>query len=252
MKLSLITIYRNREQHLRSQLVWWQQNATLLKDCEWIVIEADTMPSSGIKKMLQSQNIQYQFMENSGILHKTKALNLGLKLTQGKYVTPFDVDLIPVQKTLMKHLDLAEVSPKILVAGYRVMTSVESVLPNEIEGILEQSTIAPEDQPSALYKHLLKNERFGTLPFFERQRLLEIQGWDENFIGWGAEDQDLIERYLETSRYLCRSPHLVYLHLHHEPEFQWREETNIIANRQKYYQKQANSQRELGISNLNF
>ena len=84
---------------------------------------------------------------------------------------------------------------------------------------------------------ILRGEKFGVMPFFCRQRLLDIQGWDEAFIGWGAEDQDLIERYLGQGRTLCRSPRLVYLHLHHEAEPQWREAETVASNRQTYYQK---------------
>lgn len=237
MQLSLITVYRDRALHLHTQLAWWQQESQNLTDCEWIIIEADKAPSPGFEKSLTSQGIQYKFLENHGTLHKTKALNLAIQMAQGDYITPFDVDLIPLQNTLQQHLKLAQISPQILITGYRVMSPVPSLNLSEIKPILEQCEIAPEDKPSALRKHLLQAERFGVLPFFQRQRLLDINGWDEEFRGWGAEDQDLIERYLDNFAFLCRSPHLVYLHLNHGSDKHWHEDSHIIANRQKYYQK---------------
>ena len=33
-------------------------------------------------------------------------------------------------------------------------------------------------------------------------RLLEISGWDEKFVGWGGKDQNIIERYLQDGRFL--------------------------------------------------
>ncbi|MEC4806102.1 MAG: galactosyltransferase-related protein [Jaaginema sp. PMC 1079.18] len=237
MQLSLLTVYRDRAIHLHTQLAWWQQQAQHLTHCEWIIIEADKTPSPGLKKSLENQGIKYQFLENSGTLHKTKALNLGIQIAQGDYITPFDVDLIPLKNTLQQHLKLAQISPQLLITGYRVMSPLPSLNLSEIEATLEQCEIAPEDKPSALSKHLLKAERFGVLPFFQRQRILEINGWDEEFIGWGAEDQDLIERYLEDFAFLCRSPHLVYLHLHHGKDKHWHEDQNITSNRHKYYQK---------------
>lgn len=237
MQLSLITVYRDRALHLNTQLAWWQQQAPHLTHCEWIIIEAAKSPSPGLEKNLKSQGIQYKFLENNGTLHKTKALNLAIKIAQGDYLTPFDVDLIPLQNTLQQHLKLAHISPQLLITGYRVMSPVPSLKLSEIEPTLVRCEIAPEDKPSALRKHLLDAERFGVLPFFQRQRLLEINGWDEEFVGWGAEDQDLIERYLDNFAFLCRSPHLVYLHLYHDSNRHWHENPNIIANRQKYYQK---------------
>ncbi|MEY3299251.1 MAG: hypothetical protein RLZZ597_2511, partial [Cyanobacteriota bacterium] len=153
------------------------------------------------------------------------------------YLTPLDVDLIPLGNTLADHLHLATLSPQILVTGYRLMAATVTVDLDQISTALETATTAPEDQPSALRKHLIQVEKFGVLPYFQRQRLLDIQGWDESYVGWGAEDQDLIERYLADGRYLLRSPQLVYLHLHHDADPHWREDDLIAANRRHYYSR---------------
>lgn len=91
--------------------------------------------------------------------------------------------------------------------------------------------------PTALWKHLTKHEKFGVVPFFQRERLSEIGGWDEEFVGWGAEDQDLIERYLKNGYALCRCPELVYLHLFHKQETRWTEPFLVQQNRDYYYWK---------------
>jgi hypothetical protein len=243
MSLSLVTIYRRRLPHLETQLAWWQQVRASLSDCEWIVIEADTTPTPELAARLSVVGATYRFLPNSGVLHKTQALNLGLTLAQGDYLAPWDVDLLPIGSTLVQHLRLARLSPDVLMTGYRLMAEAPTLdLQEGLEAItvaLTSATIAPEDQPSALRKHLLQGEKFGVMPFFQRQHLQAIHGWDEAFVGWGAEDQDLIERYLGTTGLLCRSPQLVYLHLHHEADPQWREETCVEANRQLYYQKRA-------------
>ncbi|MEB3290742.1 MAG: galactosyltransferase-related protein [Leptolyngbya sp.] len=243
--LSLITIYRRRPQHLAVQLAWWQrwrvQAAPSPPGCpqawEWIVVEADARPTPGLKEHLEHHQARYLFLPNGGTLHKTKALNLGLSQAQGTYLTPLDVDLIPLPHTLEDHLHLATLSPQILVTGYRLMAPTSAVDLDHLDQAIADSTIAPEDQPSALRKHLLQGETFGVLPYFQRQRLLHIHGWDETYIGWGAEDQDLIERYLADGRYLLRSPQLVYLHLHHGADPDWREPEVIAANRRYYYSR---------------
>lgn len=241
MRLSLIVVYRNREAHLRSQISWWNSynvNGNL-SEYEMIIVEADDEPSQWIKEEIVDENIRYHFLYCNGILHKTKALNLGLCLSQGFYIAPLDVDLIPVGNALEEHLKLAESSPNCLVTGYRLMSELTSIAPKRLAENLSNSSVAPEDMPTALIKHLVDKERFGVLPLFRRNRLVSLGGWDENFVGWGAEDQDLLERYLRDDIFLCRCPDLVYLHLHHGSDSEWREASLVENNRTYYYYKKS-------------
>ena len=234
MKLSLITPYRDRLSHLQTQLAWWQQ-FPYKEAVEWMVIELTAEPSKEIKAQLLQQSVQYAHLPCEGAFHKTKALNLGLSQTTGELVAAFDVDLIPLNNTLMKHCELAAASPKLLVTGYRLMAQSETVDVTKLAAAAEVAALGPEDQPSALRKYLLKGERFGVMPLFERDRLQAIQGWDEAYIGWGAEDQDLMERYLRDDRFLCRCPDLTYLHLQHGPAKGWNSEALTEQNRAYYY-----------------
>lgn len=102
---------------------------------------------------------------------------------------------------------------------------------------MAQASLGPEDQPSALRKHLLGGERFGVMPLFWRDRLQTLGGWDEAFVGWGAEDQALIEHYLTPQQALCRCPELIYLHLHHGPAAGWNEPDLTQKNRDYYYRR---------------
>ncbi len=246
ISLSLVTIYRRRSDHLVVQRAWWQrclaqfwlEHPNQSPPWEWIVVEADDAPTPGLREDLEQHQAHYVFLPNPGTLHKTKALNLGLHQAQGTYLTPLDVDLIPLGNTLADHLHLASLSPQVLVTGYRLMAATTTVNLDRLDEALVTATTAPEDQPTALRKHLIQGEKFGVLPYFQRQCLLDICGWDEAYVGWGAEDQDLIERYLAASHsYLLRSPQLVYLHLHHDADPDWREEATIAANRRHYYSK---------------
>lgn len=56
-------------------------------------------------------------------------------------------------------------------------------------------------------------QRFRVIPFLKCDRLLAIGGWDKTFVGWGGEDRDTIERYLQDGQFLSRFPKIVYLHL---------------------------------------
>ncbi len=239
LQLSLIITYRQREEHLKTQLAWWRTQASesLLSLCEIILIELDCIPSAWILPEIINLPVSYNYLPIGGTFHKTKALNLGLSLAQGQWVAAFDVDCIPYGDTLVRHLKMAQLSPQMLVTGYRMMCDTPNLDFAQNLAIIEQSQVAPEDKPTALFKHLTQQERFGVLPLFQSQRLIEIGGWDERFIGWGAEDQDIIERYLGEDRYFCRSPELIYIHLAHPPDNNWSESYWIEQNRQHYYTK---------------
>lgn len=236
MGLSLITPYRDRLHHLTNQLAWWAQcSPSFRQHLDWLIIEVSSAPSPGLEEMLQQQQIRYLHFPCAGPFHKTKALNLGLSHAYEDLIAAFDVDLIPLGKTLERHLALTRRSPHFLVTGYRLMAATETVDLKELDTAISQASLGPEDQPTALRKHLLSGERFGVMPIFWRDRLEVINGWDETFVGWGAEDQDLIERYLSPEATLCRCHELTYLHLKHGPAKDWNSPSLTEANRTYYY-----------------
>ncbi len=234
-KLSLIMPYRDREAHLQTQLQWWKQQTTLVDRCEVLLIELSETPSVWIQDAIQDSNFRYTHLPCVGAFHKTKALNLGLAIAQGNWIVPFDVDLIPIGNTLLRHWEIAQSARSLIISGYRLMGLTETAKVEQLADEIELAAIAPEDMPTALWKHLTRGERFGVVPFFQRQVLEQIGGWDEGFIGWGGEDQDLIERY--TGYSLCRCPELVYLHLQHSAQANWNESNWVEQNRQYYYAK---------------
>lgn len=239
MDLTAIVTYRQRPHHLDMLLAWWTQRAStwLQRCCQVVVVEADAEPTPGLAKRLAALEMEYQFFENTGVFHKTRALNLGLQVSRGRFVTPWDVDLLPVGRSLNAHLQLAMQSSRLLVSGYRLMAAAETVEVDRIDTVAQTAAVAAEDGASALHKHLTAGERFGVLPFLSADRVLKIGGWDEGFCGWGGEDQDLLERYLSDGRFLCRCPDLLYLHLAHPRESNWTEDASIARNRQHYYLK---------------
>jgi len=241
--LSLIVPYRQRSAHLQILLAWWKDQVSYWPTCELVLVEFDTTPSGWIPAALGNLPIRYCYLPGDGPFPKSRLLNYGLSLCQGKFVAPLDVDLLPLGTTLATHLALAEASPLALISGYRLMADRVPTHPAEVMALADCSTIPPEDQPTALWKNLMRGERFGVVPFFQRSRLVTLGGWDETFVGWGAEDQDMVERYLENNFYLCRCPDLRYLHLHHDPDPNWAEDHWTQQNRRHYYAKLTTRQR---------
>jgi hypothetical protein len=64
-----------------------------------------------------------------------------------------------------------------------------------------------------------------------------LNGWDEHYVGWGAEDQDMIHRYLGSDRFLLSSTDVVYLHLEHGHVADWNDGELTRKNREYLYKK---------------
>lgn len=236
MRLSLLVAYRNRLDNLQTLINWLR--AYGYHDSEKIdviLIEQSSAPEA--MEICLSAGINYACIEDDGVFHKSKLLNFALNMSASEFVTPFDVDLVPMKGTLEEHLSLASLCRSSLIAGYRVMHSKSYLSESDVGKIdLSKCVIAPEDYPTALHKQISTHECFGVLPFFDREKLLSLGGWDERFCGWGAEDQDIIERY-SNSAALLRSSNLVYVHLNHVDDPKWKEEPLINTNRKYYYSK---------------
>ncbi|NJO19605.1 MAG: glycosyltransferase family 2 protein, partial [Spirulinaceae cyanobacterium RM2_2_10] len=126
MQLSLLVTYRDRPAQLTSLLHWWQQMAPAAAEL-WL-LEASAVPSPGLPERLrQLPRSHYLHLSCPGVFHKTRALNLGLAAAQGNWVTPFDVDLLPVGATLTRHLAIAQQAPQLLISGYRLLSPLTAL-----------------------------------------------------------------------------------------------------------------------------
>lgn len=238
LSVSLLVPVRGRFGHLaalRSALERELANSVLDHVIEVVVVEADRRPTLSVQETLPA-NWKYRFVESEGVFHKTRLLNIGLEISCAQFVVPYDVDLIPAPGVLARHLSLAAKCHDFGVAtAYRLMSHMNQILsPEDLADALANATIAPEDQPSALSKYLRLPRKFGILPFFRTDVLEHIGGWDERFVGWGGEDEEVLGRYLAAGFHLLRCPELVYLHQHHAKDSQWSESEYVMRNRSHY------------------
>ncbi len=233
IELSVLIPVRGRVGHVRSLLPRLAASALVRSGrCEVILVEsgreflhADACEAAGVRHLPVTCD---------GVFHKTRLLNIAMRNATGEKVAPYDVDLIPIGRSLDTHLRLALACDQMLVTGFRLMSRSRELLP-DAELPLDGVVTAPENTPSALRKWLLDGERFGAVPMFCRRRLEAVGGWDETFVGWGAEDQEVIERYLGGERHLVLSPDIVYLHLGHPGDEAWSEDEWAGKNRGHYY-----------------
>jgi hypothetical protein len=232
LKLSLLISFRNRKDHAETLLEWFRQ----LDDdtIEAVFIEQDAVPT--IQQLVESApNCRYIFQENAGTFHLSKALNTALASTNAPLVAPYDIDLIPFGDTLTRQLRFALQHPQLVFSGYRLMSLLRRIDQASVVSAVAASEISISEHPHYVKQRLVENQRYGVIPFLRAERLREIGGWDERYVGWGAEDQDMLDRYITDEMLLVRSEEFVYLHQHHGFEPNWREEEFTQKNREIFY-----------------
>ena len=229
-EVSLLIPARNREQHANILFSHLFKDVAV-QDNRIQVIIIDGNLTKTYHEQAKTFGFTYIHSPCEGIFHKTKLLNIGLSYAQGIKVVPYDIDLLPWGNTLAKHCNFSMTCPNLLVSGYRLMVK-NNVNMEHIQLHKSDFEIAPENSESALFKYLSQRERFAVCPFFDKKTILSINGWDEKFKGWGAEDQDILERYLRKSKAnLIQSYDLLYMHLWHPVDNDWGEQEHIGRNR---------------------
>ena len=242
-QLSLLTTFRGeaRLAQLHTQLHWLSRvrSAEGFTDFELILIEGDRRPT--VNQLVAGYDwVRYEHHYMHSIFRKPPLLNHAAELARGQFMIPFDVDLLPARGVLRRHVELASLSSKLLITGYRLqlpnLFDEKEELPTSDDlfaslDIEDNSLLGPEDNQRALRKYLIKNERFGVCPCFPAEVYRAAGGTDEQFVGWGSEDQDLIESVCARGLTLMRTYDLVYFHLPHEHEADWGDPKLTASNR---------------------
>ncbi len=213
------------------------------------IIIADDGSSIETTNLINKYNKNITKINNVNIIHvwhedlgfrKAEILNKAIFKSSGDYLLFLDGDCIPFDDYILRHLSLAEES--YFVAGNRIMLSSNfstKILqnPSLINKIINWGFI---DYFSAKYIHKHINKIFSFLRlssnnFFRylrsknwrypkgcnfaawRNDLLNINGFDQSFVGWGHEDSDLFIRLLHANILIkngkCAVP---VLHLWHK------------------------------------
>jgi N-terminal domain of galactosyltransferase len=250
--LSLLTCYRGkeREAHLLTQLRWLERIRAQEGFSDFEVILAEGAAAPTVQGIVSKYDwARHLFIPMTPLFHKSVLLNRAAATARGEYLIPFDVDLLPAEGALALLLKLARASPLCLITGFRLQLSQtpsrQEPLPSSREiraglDIEDASLLGPEENPRALRKYLIDGQRFGVCPCFPRERFARVGGCNEDYVGRGPEDQELIERVCATGLTLMRCYDLVYFHLPHGKAVGWDDPQLLAANRQRFTELRRN------------
>ena len=235
LKVSVILIVYNRADLLRKSLLSLNAQSYLPEE----VIVTDDGSDEDILNVLRklSNNVNYKLkyvrQENKGF-RAAKARNNGVRLAENDFLVFYDQDIIGTQNYLKTFVDHAEES-KFIVSYPIRLTEAQSQLINE--RIIRSSNYLPIlniGQTVKIKKQFFKDyfeyikKNIGLIKrgpklrsgvfAVHKSNYLRVNGFDEKFIGWGNEDDDLGKRLYQAgisgyNPFFNEYP----LHLYHEP-----------------------------------
>lgn len=163
--------------------------------------------------------------------------NRAFAAAKGDYIIQIDGDMILHENFVYDHKFVAEKGH--FVSGTRGMVSMtltRKILGREFlplswysKGINHRLNAIRQTFFSRLYTRMAKYRYVkGCNMAFWRDDLVRVNGYDENFVGWGGEDNELASRLRNTGLIQKRVKfRCVAFHLYHGSE---RDESNLAAN----------------------
>lgn len=164
----------SRDRNLKAVLMWLKANFPF----EVLVVEQDSAETS-VKRLVESFGFRYKFLYNSGFYNRSWAFNVGVSMTEKSFIVCADNDVFMMPSQLKESL-----------LGLMMH---ESISPKNTAIDLSESMTQRFAQDCNASFTITAEGRFGInfssmLVAFRRHSYFRIGGWDENFRGWGGED----------------------------------------------------------------
>ncbi|MBU0692981.1 glycosyltransferase [bacterium] len=182
VKVSVITPVYNRARFIGKAIQSVQNNS--FTDWEYIIV--DNGSTDGTQEMVlqyAEHDSRIRLVENDQNVIAL-ALNLGVKLARGKYISQLDSDDEYLPHTMQKMVDALDSHPTwgLAISYYELMNEAGEVLP-------EFGVIKHEQYNR---NNILRRDGAGALRCWHRSVILEMGGFDEKELGQYGEDYDLV------------------------------------------------------------
>ncbi|AGH80445.1 family 2 glycosyl transferase [Psychromonas sp. CNPT3] len=181
---------------------------------------ADDGSESTIEALIKTYatlNIRHVWQEDKGF-RKAKILNKAIKTSTAEYIIFTDADCIASSMFIHDHMDQASSSHVVIGVRVYIKKKLSTKLrENRLDPIkldsgvwlVVQSILGRLTKPeqalrypdwSLPYLHKIKSSmvEFGSNIAIPMENLIQINGFDEDFQGWGYEDSDLLRRLYLT------------------------------------------------------
>jgi GT2 family glycosyltransferase len=189
--LSIVIVSWNVREDLRECLQsLLRDEGSRLESGEIEIIVVDNASTDGTAEMVNLEFPQVKLLVNSQNLGYTKANNIGINHSRGKYVLMLNPDTVVHQGALQALIDCAESHPEAGIIGAKLLNP---------DGSVQRSARSFPDIGAGLFRNTFLGRLFPNNPFVRRYLLTDF-GYDEvREVDWvsGAAmlvRRDLIER----------------------------------------------------------
>lgn len=227
MKFSIITGTYNQQQLLEKLFEALKRQT--VKDFEWIV--CDDGSNDGTREYIQGLTADFpiKYVRNIKIIkrsHYAKAINKGIKKAVGDYCIFISGDSFPEVNFLEQINEY--VSEDTVVCGVRIQIDHGQAV--DIDWRLKKYSIPSEPRilPSEPYARVTGNGI--AIP---RKAFDEVGLWDESFVGYGGEDNDLFVKLYFNGYIFWSVPEAIIYHHWHKTKGS--EHVSKVAKTVKYF-----------------
>jgi len=189
--LSIVIVSWNVREDLRECLQsLLKDEGSRLESGEIEIIIVDNASTDGTAEMVNLEFPQVKLLVNSQNLGYTKANNIGINHSRGKYILLLNPDTVVHQGALQALIDCAESHPEVGIIGAKLLNP---------DGSVQRSARSFPDIGAGLFRNTFLGRLFPNNPFVRRYLLADF-GYDEvREVDWvsGAAmlvRRDLIER----------------------------------------------------------
>ena len=233
MKVSfLITVRqadRYRQRNLDMTLAWYRTFSPPGCKIEFVVVEQDSRPR--IELTRNNPEVSWSFVYNHGAFNKAWGMNIAAARSDGEVLALLDSDVL-VDHTILN------ASIHSLKGNYDVISPYESLvdLSNQHTEDLRQNMSTASTffgLPAQDRRHESENLCFcGGLFLIERSFFFSIGGMDEDFRGWGCEDDAMTLKILAFSCRTATGKSRPALHLWHPRARKSMQDNDYTRNRE--------------------
>lgn len=214
MKISVIIPVYNRLEHLRAGFLCLLRQQ---KQIDELIITDDGSSqniSDYISDLLPKAKftVKHIFQEDKGF-RKTRALNNAVLNAEGEILVFCDQDLIFGEEYIQTIATNIKKNIFLMGRAYHITENEKNMIISEIDNIKKYSDILlklPPSYPKTIKKMLAEDRKRRILNFWGlskrgiklvgmsyallKEDYIKVNGYDENYIGWGEEDDDFGNR----------------------------------------------------------